>query len=357
MLFHASTLGILLSLFITLLLGACAAFKRVPVPVDVIRPAEHPLPSGSKLAVAGFEGKQGSTIADKLTAKLVGTQRYVVLDRKYVEKILEEQRLPLSKFYELPPDGKAKIGKLLGAQFLVLGSIHNFDVTDRQSTIPLPKLREVRGRDRRGREQTYLENTQVNAKSVSRQAFFDGTFQVIDVTTGVIESAKSSNLKSEEYINIVDPQPNLRDANDSPKFMSRDLPDKTMLLSDLQDTAIEAMVRHVASVTLPEVRIYLTLDETTDTTLSMFKARQYEAAASKLDAVLTAPGALQSKEPVEIAVYYYDCGLCWEMLRSLDKAEAYLARAIELYDEDLFPEALLRIKQRKEEEARIESQR
>ena len=70
------------------------------------------------LGVAEFVGQ---TIAEIVRTELVGTDKFMVLERGALQKVLEEQQLSISGIAD---EGTAvKVGKLVGAKFIVVGSI------------------------------------------------------------------------------------------------------------------------------------------------------------------------------------------------------------------------------------------
>jgi len=79
------------------------------------------------LAVLDFEGndkledKVDLKMSDMLITALVKTGRYEIVERNKIEKVLSEQRLQLSGIVD--ETSAAEFGKLLGAEYIVFGSI------------------------------------------------------------------------------------------------------------------------------------------------------------------------------------------------------------------------------------------
>ncbi|MCP5005736.1 MAG: hypothetical protein GY941_17640 [Planctomycetes bacterium] len=79
------------------------------------------------LAVLDFEGNeklQGKIdlkMSDMLTTSLVKTARFEIVERNKIDKILKEQSIGLSGIFD--ESSVAKVGKLLGAKYVVFGSI------------------------------------------------------------------------------------------------------------------------------------------------------------------------------------------------------------------------------------------
>lgn len=71
---------------------------------------------------AGFET---SLLTNKLVAELLKTQKLIVLERSKIESVMQEINLTQAELTD--PDKRVRIGKLLGADYLVMGSISILD--------------------------------------------------------------------------------------------------------------------------------------------------------------------------------------------------------------------------------------
>jgi TolB-like protein len=69
----------------------------------------------------------GRAITEKIVSELVATNRYTVVERTQVEKILQEQKLQLSGLVDEAT--AVEIGHLLGAELLAMGSISQIGQT------------------------------------------------------------------------------------------------------------------------------------------------------------------------------------------------------------------------------------
>lgn len=84
-----------------------------------------------RVAVARFQDKSGSGwnnigdgVADMLVTALVKSGKFVVLEREEMEKIIQEQQFSNSAM--VTPETATKVGKLLGVELLVIGSVSEF---------------------------------------------------------------------------------------------------------------------------------------------------------------------------------------------------------------------------------------
>ena len=82
---------------------------------------------GKTIAVAGFSyadgraSSDGDVVAARLTTALIKLKKLKVVERKEIQKMLEE--LKMQSAGAMDPDSAKKLGKMLGADLLVLGSM------------------------------------------------------------------------------------------------------------------------------------------------------------------------------------------------------------------------------------------
>ena len=106
------------------ILTGCAAAPAVKAPP----------PTGPKLrvAVAKFENKTtygarlGTAAADILVTELAHTERFVLIERAELDRLLAEQKLGLTGAVD--PATAAQMGKILGAAAMIVGSVSQFGV-------------------------------------------------------------------------------------------------------------------------------------------------------------------------------------------------------------------------------------
>ncbi len=84
-----------------------------------------------RISVMALENKTGwraydigNGMADMLVTALAKTKKFKVIERSELKKVLEEQNLGLSG--AVTPQSAAKIGKLLGVQYIIIGSINEY---------------------------------------------------------------------------------------------------------------------------------------------------------------------------------------------------------------------------------------
>ncbi|MBI4418699.1 MAG: hypothetical protein HY563_07970 [Ignavibacteriales bacterium] len=84
-----------------------------------------------RIAVARFQDRSGSGwnhigdgVSDMLVTALVKSGKFIVLERDEMEKIIQEQQFSNSSM--VTPETAAKVGKLMGVELFVIGSVSEF---------------------------------------------------------------------------------------------------------------------------------------------------------------------------------------------------------------------------------------
>lgn len=97
-----------------------------------------------RVAVSRFEDRSGSGythvgdgVADMLATALVKSGKFMVIERQELDKVLQEQRLGQSGV--VTEQSAAKVGRLLGVELLVVGSVSEFGTSQREvgGNVPL----------------------------------------------------------------------------------------------------------------------------------------------------------------------------------------------------------------------------
>lgn len=117
---------------LTLLLTGSIALAQEKKSVAVIDFAYATVQSGVA-AIFGTNQDVGKGVADLLVEKLVRNGTYRVMERKAIQKILAEQNFSNSD--RADPNSAAKIGRLLGVDAIVMGSITQFGRDDKQTKV------------------------------------------------------------------------------------------------------------------------------------------------------------------------------------------------------------------------------
>jgi curli biogenesis system outer membrane secretion channel CsgG len=114
--------------FATALLIAVPSFGQAPRKRIAILDFDYATVQSSVSAVFGTNQDVGKGIADLLVDRLVTDGHYSVIERKAIAKIMAEQNFSNSD--RVDPTSAAKLGKLLGVDAIVIGSITQFGRDD-----------------------------------------------------------------------------------------------------------------------------------------------------------------------------------------------------------------------------------
>jgi len=271
----------------------------------------------------------GSDVSDMFVAKLVNNKFYTVIEREEISKILEEQALGLSGVID--ETTAAEIGKLLGAEGLVMGS-GTYSVTDK------------------GAWETYKEK-KVEKKRfrISRNVDVKLTFKVINVTTGsIIASATntSSNGRNNRSSNASSTGKNESEA-------LRNVPDWRPIVDGLVNKILNQTIRQLAPHYVTESRdIEEGESSVMEAAVEYAKRGLWEDAKDLFDSVLEDPRA----EKDDHIAATYNIGLYYEINGQLDEAEEYFDKSFKISGDSKFLDARARIQKRRKEIQRLNEQ-
>ena len=174
-------LSMLLCLMVIFSLNSSAQKKRIAV-----LNFDYGTVRGSVSSIFGTDQDIGKGVADLLVNKLVKDGTYSVIERKELDKVLTEQSFSNSN--RADPATAAKIGRVLGVDAIVVGSITQFGRDDKSNTIGGGALGGLSGRFGVGGIQKR------NAKAVvglSARMVDVNTGEVLAVADGKGESKRS----------------------------------------------------------------------------------------------------------------------------------------------------------------------
>ena len=118
--------------FLSLLLAAALSPAQQKKRVAVMN-FDYATVQNSVSAIFGTNQDVGKGIADLLVDKLVNDGTYSVIERKALDKIIAEQNFSNSD--RVNPTSAAKIGKILGVDGIIIGSITQFGRDDKKTTL------------------------------------------------------------------------------------------------------------------------------------------------------------------------------------------------------------------------------
>jgi curli biogenesis system outer membrane secretion channel CsgG len=134
-----------------------------------------------RVAVVSFTDKAnyghniGNGIADMLVTSLVESKKFIVIERNELDKIMQEQGLGMSG--AVTPQSAARIGKLLGVELIITGSVSEFGTK----------------KDKIGGALSKLSGFNLGISSESARCVVD--IRLVNTTTGEIIAASSAEGK------------------------------------------------------------------------------------------------------------------------------------------------------------------
>src|SRR5262249_30456628 len=120
--------GLIFVLFVVVSISRAQQKKRVAV-----MNFDYSTVHSTVMSIWGADQDIGKGIADLLVDKLVNDGQYSVIERKALDKILAEQNFSNSD--RADPSSAAKLGKILGVDAIVIGSITQFGRDDKSTTV------------------------------------------------------------------------------------------------------------------------------------------------------------------------------------------------------------------------------
>lgn len=166
----------------------CAACGTVAVRVPVMRPAEINMGPYNTVAVGGMTGNGDRPMSDALEEALVGSQRFTVVDRMHMDKVLRELQLSSSDLAD--PNAAAKLGKVVTAGALIFGDVN---------TTYREQPGETHYKDDKGRQHTWY--------TVKGEVAVRATFKIVDVATGRLIIAKTYEERRHDTNRGLDQRP------------------------------------------------------------------------------------------------------------------------------------------------------
>jgi tetratricopeptide (TPR) repeat protein len=286
----------------------CAACGTVSVRVPVMKPAEINMAPYNSVAIGGISGNSDRIISDSLEEALVNSQRFTVVDRAHMDKVMRELQLSSSDLAD--PNAAAKLGKVVTAGALIFG-----DVTNSYREQPS----EQHYKDDKGVQHTWhVLRGEVN---------FRATFKIVDVATGKLIIAKTYEEKRDDTNRGLDKRPDPIDRNSLEKsaraavidrFMKAIVPHQEFMYANFQKDG-----------DIPQLEGGIGWAERGD-----WKKAQdaFNSAAQDSEKNLKLKAG-------QIAKCYWNLGLSYEYAGDYDKAEAMINKAYSLSnDRDMLGE-------------------
>jgi tetratricopeptide (TPR) repeat protein len=313
--------------------------------LEITKPAEYNLSDLKRLAVFDFNGPRdtGGVVADKFTGQLWGTGYFSMLERKELQKVLEEHALQMSGVID--DSTIVEFGKILGVDGMVVGSVTAYRSEDKRGKEKV-KEKVWKGeyeKDEKGnfiyervggkevKKKKYVEEL-VDKEYINREAVVGLSFRLVSIETAEIRASGSQTQTfSQKYY----PQ-------------SDRMPAKEALLSDLTDQVIRKFIPTMAPYKVTVSRKFEKGNDQVNAGIELAQNNLWDKATE----VWEKETHLNPQNPAA----FYNLGIAYEATGDLDRAEQAFESALKIRVKDLYMKALAQIRQRKVDQEKLEQQ-
>ena len=315
------------------------------VMINVTKPAQYNVSDIKRIAIFDFNGpaNSGQLMSSKFINHLWKSQYFSIMERKELNKILDEHALQMSGIVN--DSTVVEFGRILGVDGIIVGDVTAYNFSDRRGR---EKVKEkvwkgdyetdkngnvifvTEGR-KKVKKKLYVEEL-VDRDFITRTVSFAAGFRLISVETGEIRASDSdSRSNSHKYY-----------------------PHKDKLPSG--DQMLDAMAESVVSRFIPliapyQVAVSKEFDEDND---QVDLGIEY-AQKNLWDKAEQIWQAEADKDPQNSAAIF-NLGIAAEVMGDLERAEQLYDQALSVEPKDLYMEALSNIRQRKIEQQKLMEQ-
>ncbi len=307
-------------------LGGCIT---PPVEIKVLKPAEIDIGHIKTIGISPFRGQGGDAVTNRLTAKLFEGGHFTILERQGINALINE--MGLAEIGIVDQSTAAQIGKALGAEGIVFGSVDGYVVEDSRGHQRVTKYR------KKGEK---WEKYEVTLPYTMRQARLAVTFKMVNVESTELLAIKSITREYRQKV-VHDP--------DKPEELKM----RDIILDELVDQATDEFVKLVSPHYVIEKKIWENIDvEEGEAAFNYFKNGLYPETGEILDKLMRYP----TLETYQLAAVYYDRGLIYEISGNLNKAEELYEEAAALESSDLHLRALKKIREKIQDVKKLQEQ-
>lgn len=175
--------SLIIVIFLSFIMGAIALPVKAAVNLHLI--AVLPFDDGSIKRTWGEKLSLGKGVADELVTALMATNRFRLIERAEIDNVLEEQNL--GKDGGIDQETAAKIGKILGVQYLIIGRITEFSTKEDDDILANPNHHNPMGmRIARTTSRVAIDARLVDATTAEILTSVTGTGKKATVNLGLI---------------------------------------------------------------------------------------------------------------------------------------------------------------------------
>ncbi|MBI2059358.1 MAG: hypothetical protein HYT87_06250 [Nitrospirae bacterium] len=310
--------------------AGCAATLKVAR----MKPAEINLAAFKKIAVADITGEGGQEIADTMNQALFDSQRFEVLDRQNLTKIMKEQNLVIGEAFD--PSQSVQIGKLLGSAAMIFGGVTTRKY-DEKKTYEDKQCTQVVG------GQTVTRPCRVY--TVTGTWNVNMGLKVVDTATGKMVATKAFKEQDSKKVSATDAVP----AIDW---------DKDAVFSDIQGKIVVQFMKVIAPYTeMVDVELFKSGDlPEMEKGINFGKRGEW---ADAIEQFRTAVGKADNDPKIKNSLRakaHYDLGVALGYSGQYDEGLKELKKANDLEASGTFDKEIGRIKQYKKDAEKLKQQ-
>jgi len=330
---------------ILLLTGVIISGCTKSTMIEITKPAEYNVSDLKRIAVMDFSGpgNTGDIVAGKFTNQLWSTNYFALLERKELQKVLEEHALQMSGVVN--DSTIVEFGKILGVDGIIVGSVDSYRSEDKKGR---EKVKEqvwtgAYEKDKEGNivyEQTafgkqkkkiYREEL-VDKEFIAREASVSLSFRLVSIQTAEIRASGSQTESfSQKY------------------FPAHDkIPPKEAILNDLTDRVLKKFIPTISPYKTKVSRTFEKGNDAVNTGIEMAQNNLWDKA--------TAMWETETQLNILNSAAFYNLGIAYEVNGDLDRAELAYESALKIKTKDLYMKALAQIRQRKIEQEKLKQQ-
>jgi tetratricopeptide (TPR) repeat protein len=330
---------------ILLLTGVIISGCTKSTMIEITKPAEYNVSDLKRIAVMDFSGpgNTGDIVAGKFTNQLWSTNYFALLERKELQKVLEEHALQMSGVVN--DSTIVEFGKILGVDGIIVGSVDSYRSEDKKGR---EKVKEqvwtgAYEKDKEGNivyEQTafgkqkkkiYREEL-VDKEFIAREASVSLSFRLVSIQTAEIRASGSQTESfSQKY------------------FPAHDkIPPKEAILNDLTDRVLKKFIPTISPYKTKVSRTFEKGNDAVNTGIEMAQNNLWDKA--------TAMWETETQLNILNSAAFYNLGIAYEVTGDLDRAELAYESALKIKTKDLYMKALAQIRQRKIEQEKLKQQ-
>jgi hypothetical protein len=330
-------------IFLLLILFTISCSKKVLI--SVTKPAEYDVSDLKRIALVDFNGPQriGEVVAQKFQDQLWKAQYFSILERKELQRILEEHALQMSGI--INDSTAVEFGKILGVDGMILGDVFSYDVKD------TPGREEVKEKvwtgeyekDKKGniiyektatgkRKKKKYKEEFVMRRTIQRDVNVGINFRLVSIKTGEIRASDSkSHSFSRKY------------------FPHKDnIPEKNQILNQLTDQVLMGFIPLLTPHTVTVRKTFEKDNDDVNLGIEMAQKGLWDRAIKIWHEVM-------EKNPGNTAAIF-NLGIAYEATGDLLNAEKMYERALDIEPKDEYMQAVSNIRKRQLEQQKLDKQ-